>query len=85
MSEFEEHMKLELMDPKWRENKLKRDQALAMNTLASGEEIARNLDKYASGRKDILTGGDGQSAPVNKVIWDGQSEHISRTTANIAM
>lgn len=81
ISQYDEHIKLELLDPRWRENKERREDALAFNTLNSGEEIARNLEKYAQNKTDIVTGGDQPKQPV----WDGQSANMSRTTANIAM
>ncbi len=83
------------MDPKWREEKLKREERAKLNSLASGDEIAANLKRFAQERKDIfpntsgvpvgtfLTPGPSVTGP--KVIWDGQAENITRTTANIAM
>lgn len=47
-------MRLELMDPKWREEKLKREERAKLNSLASGDEIAQNLKKFAQDRKDIF-------------------------------
>ena len=47
-------MRLELMDPKWREEKLKREERAKLNSLATGDEIATNLKKFASERKDIF-------------------------------
>jgi hypothetical protein len=74
-------MRLELMDPKQREEKLKREERAKLNSLAAGDEIAANLKRFAQERKDIFP--NQPTAP--KVIWDGQSENITRTTANIAM
>ena len=39
ISEWREHMRLELMDPKWREEKIKREERSKLNSLASGDEI----------------------------------------------
>lgn len=47
-------MRLELMDPKWREERLKREERSILNSLASGDEIAANLRRFASERKDIF-------------------------------
>ena len=47
-------MRLELMDPKWREERLKREERSKLNSLASGDEIAANLRRFASERKDIV-------------------------------
>ena len=40
-------MRLELMDPKWRENKMKMEERAKLNSLATGDEIAANLKKFA--------------------------------------
>ena len=40
LNEWKEHMKLELMDPKWREEKQKRQEREKLNSLAQGDEIA---------------------------------------------
>ena len=77
-------MRLELMDPKWREEKLKREERAKLNSLASGDEIAQNLRRFAQDRKDIYPGASSDQ-PQQKVIWDGQATNITRTTANIAM
>lgn len=47
-------MRLELMDPKWREEKLKREERAKLNTLATGDEIADNLKRFAQKREDIF-------------------------------
>ncbi len=54
ISEWREHMRLELMDPKWLEEKKKREERAKLNSLASGDEIAQNLKRFASERKDIF-------------------------------
>ncbi len=47
-------MRLELMDPKQREEKLKREERAKMSSLAAGDEIAANLKRFAQERKDIF-------------------------------
>jgi hypothetical protein len=42
------------MDPKWREEKLKREERAKLNSLAGGDEIAQNLKKFAQDRRDIF-------------------------------
>ena len=81
-------MRLELMDPKWREEKLKREERAKLNSLATGDEIATNLKKFAAERKDIFPQAQPvASAPVQAPlpVWDGQADTITRTTANMAM
>jgi len=34
------------MDPKWREEKLKREERAKLNSLADGDEIAQNLRRF---------------------------------------
>jgi hypothetical protein len=46
-------MRLELMDPKWREEKLKREERMNLSSLAQGDEITQNLRRFAAERKDI--------------------------------
>jgi splicing factor 3A subunit 1 len=87
LAEWKEHMRLELMDPKWREERQKREERAKLNSLASGDEIAANLRKFAGERKDIfpqMASATEASVP-QKVIWDGQAEIVTRTTANYAM
>jgi hypothetical protein len=47
-------MRLELMDPKWREEKELREKRAALNSLAAGDEISQNLRRFASERRDIF-------------------------------
>lgn len=47
-------MRLELMDPKWLEEKKKREERAKLNSLASGDEIAENLKRFANERRDIF-------------------------------
>lgn len=50
------------MDPKWREEKLKREERAKLNSLASGDEIATNLKRFAQERKDIFPNAAGGPA-----------------------
>lgn len=47
-------MRLELMDPKWREEKLKLEERAKLNSLAAGDEIAQNLRRFTQERRDIF-------------------------------
>jgi hypothetical protein len=47
-------MRLELMNPKWREEKLKREERSKLQSLATGDEIAANLKRFAQERRDIF-------------------------------
>jgi hypothetical protein len=65
-----------MMDPKWREEKMKREERAKLNSLASGDEIAANLKKFAQERKDIFPDAKNDlndAKPQEKIIWDGQA------------
>jgi splicing factor 3A subunit 1 len=47
LAEWKEHMRLELMNPKWREEKIKREERAKLQSLATGDEIAANLKRFA--------------------------------------
>ena len=63
-----------------------------MPSLADDSEISKNLKRFASQRPDLYEGGPNREAedenqdhkkPV--VVWDGQSNMLTRTHANVAM
>ncbi|KAI8074868.1 Pre-mRNA splicing factor PRP21 like protein-domain-containing protein [Gongronella butleri] len=57
-NEFEEHMRIELLDPKWKEQKMAAEaKHKGTNLLQTGDDIARNLKTLSSYRTDIF-GGD---------------------------
>lgn len=57
-------MRLELMDPKWIEERRKREERAKLNSLASGDEIAQNLKRFAGARPDVFPGTNPQIQPV---------------------
>ncbi|KEJ82821.1 Surp module family protein [Oxytricha trifallax] len=93
------------MDPKWRKEKLRREDRSKLNTYADGDEITQNLRRFAQERRDVFpNAGQAQSQNTaqttqastvsagasgqgdqQKIIWDGQTTGVTRTTANIAM
>jgi splicing factor 3A subunit 1 len=88
-SELAEHMRLGLLDPKWREQREAMQSKQAGTALANAEEIAANLGAFAQKRKDFF--GDKNKevqkeeeakwkATAEKVIWDGHSDSVARTT-----
>lgn len=92
ISEFNEHMRIELLDPKYRtiqdEVKLRGTNV----TMASGEEVAQNLAQFAKRRPDLFGSVEDQLAreaqarkEEAKILYDGVSTTMTRTTANIAM
>ena len=52
--EWRDHFKICMMDSKWKEQKLQRQEREKMNTLASSDEITQNLRRFASQRPDIF-------------------------------
>ncbi|KAJ3257421.1 splicing factor 3a, subunit 1 [Chytriomyces hyalinus] len=97
VSEMAEHMRIELLDPKWREQKLaaeakKRDSNLA----AASVDVARNLTRLSDYRTDIFGSGEethvgrklGEeetAAAKEKIVWDGHSTSIGATTQKVQM
>ncbi|KAL9099792.1 MAG: hypothetical protein Q9163_004752 [Psora crenata] len=59
--ELEHHMKIELLDPRWKEQRLKAE-ARATTTNLSTSDVAANLKRLASQRSDVFEGVTGQPA-----------------------
>eukprot|EP01103_Thecamoeba_quadrilineata_P011189 TRINITY_DN261_c0_g1_i2.p1 TRINITY_DN261_c0_g1~~TRINITY_DN261_c0_g1_i2.p1 ORF type:complete len:648 (+),score=173.68 TRINITY_DN261_c0_g1_i2:453-2396(+) len=102
VDEMDEHMRIELLDPRYQAEKKALLDKKVDSTLAVDEEIARNLNKFAKRRGDIFeeaednepkagdeemmdsNTGDGAGGKdkkkIEKVIWDGHTASISRTS-----
>lgn len=94
LSQWTEHMRIELLDPKWREDKVDLLNREKNPMTAQGDEISRSLRNLMANRPDIARPDASsqldqfnQQNPMDsgKVIWDGHSSSITRTTANSAM
>ncbi|KAH7018267.1 Pre-mRNA splicing factor PRP21 like protein-domain-containing protein [Microdochium trichocladiopsis] len=59
LNELEEHMRIELLDPSWKEQKAKAEQRYATTNLTHAD-MANNLKRLASNRVDIFDGTTGQ-------------------------
>ena len=57
--ELEHHMKVELLDPRWKEQRLKAE-SRASTTNLSTSDVAANLKRLASQRSDVFDGVTGQ-------------------------
>nr|XP_010912053.1 probable splicing factor 3A subunit 1 [Elaeis guineensis] len=92
ISEMAEHMRISLIDPKYKEQKERMMAKIRETTLAADDEIARNIVGLARTRPDIFgTTEEEVSNAVkaeiekkkdeqpNQVIWDGHSGSIGRT------
>ncbi|KAH8884244.1 Surp module [Thozetella sp. PMI_491] len=53
MNELEEHMRIELLDPQWKEQKAKADARYATTNLST-VDVAKNLKRLASQRTDVF-------------------------------
>jgi len=60
MNELEAHMRIELLDPQWKEQKAKAESRYATTNLSSAD-VANNLKRLASARTDIFDPVTGQS------------------------
>lgn len=58
-SELDEHMRIELLDPRWKEQKAKADSRYASTNLST-QDVANNLKRLASQRSDLFDGVTGQ-------------------------
>ncbi|KAI5385625.1 probable splicing factor 3A subunit 1 [Lathyrus oleraceus] len=97
ISEMSEHMRISLIDPKYKEQKERMFAKIRETTLAQDDEISRNIVGLARTRPDIFGTTEEEvsnavKAEIEKkndeqpkqVIWDGHSGSIGRT-ANQAM
>ena len=88
-------MKFELIDPKWREDKLDDINRKKNPTTAEGDQISRSIKNLIANRPDIakisvddrikMMTQDQSNPGGARIIWDGHSNSITRTTANSAM
>ncbi|KAL5723011.1 hypothetical protein ACHQM5_006459 [Ranunculus cassubicifolius] len=96
-NEMAEHMRISLIDPKYKEQKERMMAKFRETTLAQDDEILRNIDGLARTRPDIFGTTEEEvsnavKAEIEKnkeeqpkqVIWDGHTGSIGRT-ANQAM
>ncbi|KAL2065459.1 hypothetical protein VTL71DRAFT_3129 [Oculimacula yallundae] len=54
-NELEEHMRIELLDPRWKEQKAKADSRYSTTNLST-QDVANNLKRLASQRSDLFDG-----------------------------
>jgi splicing factor 3A subunit 1 len=57
-NEYDEHLRIELLDPRWKEQRQKADVRYA-TTMVNTSEVANNLKRFASQRDDIYDGVSG--------------------------
>ncbi|EGC34429.1 hypothetical protein DICPUDRAFT_153372 [Dictyostelium purpureum] len=87
LDEMQEHMRIELIQKQQRDKSGGSQGGVMMNTLTQDEDIARNLQSFASKRSDIFGEVDGSKRPQEpqdqpqKIIWDGHSGSIPKVQA----
>ena len=54
VSEMEEHVRIELLDPKWREQKALHESRIKETNLLVGSDISKNLSRLSNHRSDIF-------------------------------
>ncbi|CAM9113570.1 unnamed protein product [Chrysoparadoxa australica] len=89
-SELSDHMRIQLLDPQWRENQKKHAERQADTGMASGDSIAQSLKAFASRRGDIFGTAEEEEAQLvresaerkkrmeetNRIIWDGRNAEV---------
>ncbi|KAJ2541312.1 SF3a splicing factor complex subunit [Coemansia sp. RSA 1853] len=76
-SDFEEHIRVELIDPKWKEQKLTFERKMRdSNLVRQGEDVARYLKQLAEHRGDA----HGDESKPSQVLWDGYSSTAGQAT-----
>jgi len=90
VNEYNEHLRIELMDPKHQQMKTELNQRSQNTATATGEELSANLQMFSKKRPDIFGTVEEQFSSSDKkkpekILWDGHSNTMTRTTANVAM
>ena len=95
VSEMEEHVRIELLDPKWRQQKAVFESRIKDSNLIIGkEDISKNLARLSDHRSDIFGTGFTEdskkliekekkiSSEKSKNIWDGSSASVPKALKN---
>ncbi|KAL0097763.1 Pre-mRNA splicing factor PRP21 like protein-domain-containing protein [Phycomyces blakesleeanus] len=92
ISEMDEHVRIELLDPKWKEQKLAMEaKTKDSNLLQEGTDVAKILRNFSGYRSDIfgaeeteigkkIVAAEEEAKKKQKVVWDGHSASISLAT-----
>ncbi|KJZ74352.1 hypothetical protein HIM_06358 [Hirsutella minnesotensis 3608] len=90
MNELEAHMRIELLDPSWKEQKAKADSRYAPSNI-SHADVANNLKRLASQRSDVFDPITGQAISEDELArrkkaamnsFDGDAESKSQAQLN---
>ena len=91
---FQDHLRLELLDPKWKEIQKEISSRAEDSSLASTSEFLTYLGDFSQSRPDLFGDIDDihnfeqkkKTEPsAGHQIWSGYNPYMSRTTANITM
>jgi splicing factor 3A subunit 1 len=82
-----EHMRIELLHPKWREEQMKAAEKQKSTNVAAGASISENLKRFAEKRRGIQSGlvSDETREKKNVVVWDGDYRSIDAARAAAAV
>ncbi|KAF7732489.1 splicing factor 3a, subunit 1 [Apophysomyces ossiformis] len=96
VSEMDEHMRIELLDPKWKEQKLAMEAKMKdSNLLQEGTDVAKILKNFSGYRSDIfgteeteigkkIAEEQEEAKKKERVIWDGHTATINLATQRAA-
>jgi splicing factor 3A subunit 1 len=96
MSEMDEHMRIELLDSKWKEQKQAAEAKLRdSNLLQEGTDVAKILKNFSGYRSDIFGAEETQigkkvgleaeeAKEKEKVVWDGHTASINLASQRAA-
>ena len=85
---LQEHIKLELLDPKWKEIQREIDKRSENSTLANADEFLHNLSNFSKQRPDLFDNNNSnaeikEEENLNQNIFSGFNPYMNRTTAII--
>ncbi|KAI8968958.1 Pre-mRNA splicing factor PRP21 like protein-domain-containing protein [Mycotypha africana] len=92
VDEMAEHMRVELLDPKWKEQKMAMENKNRGTNLLEGADVAKNLKRITRVRPDIFGGAEEtdvkniikemteEAKQKEKVMWDGHTATMAMAT-----
>ena len=95
-AKIEEHLKIELLDPRWKKIQEEINKNQEQTNLADTMDFLSYLEDFSKSRPDLFgdisditllekTRKEEKNKNINHEVWDGVDEHMNRTTANILM
>ena len=83
LAELEQHMRIELLDPRWKEQKAKADSRYSTTNLSTAD-VANNLKRLASQRSDVFDASlAAQQAAANTLLNEDEETRRKRARADI--